>query len=237
MQPKTFISTSTLESYLYHVIVTSTVHEDVVTPGLTPATIARYFEALSGELCCPVTNLKLLGVSVSVLLELFYLSWLRREILSGLPDAMLWHAACPIGTRLHSKKSATPIESSFLDILYTSAYWLFRSLLLDGAITSKELSSSRNGGIYSQIEIEEAIRFVCSIPEPSHVVTWPLLVIGLASEGGDLREQIEECFKRLIENSRLNSTASSLGILKVAWNTHIGLSVLLSPSLDEMLVF
>lgn len=237
MQLKTFISTWTLENYLYHIIATSTVNSEVIKPDLTPSVIVEYFAALSYRQGCHIADLTLLGISASVLLEIFHLSWLRREILSASSDATLWHAARSGGPKLHAKSAEMLVSSRFLDVLYTHAYFLFRSLLLDQVTIFDEPLASQYEYEYDRLELEEAVHFVCSRQEPYHVVAWPLLIVGLSSGPGDLRESIEEGFRRLVDNSRLASAASSLEIMKTAWRTHTGLSILLSSNLKGSLVF
>lgn len=229
--------TPSLEAYLYHMIVTSTVNFEIIPPDVTPSTIARYFEELSSQQGCSITDLTLLGISAPLLLGLFHLSWLRREILLYPQRAIKWPPTCRSDQVLCLQRSGLPIESAYLDILYIYACSLFRSLMLDQVTMSNGLPKIKHRQICDELELKEAIHFVCSVSMPYHVATWPLLVIGLASRAGDLRERIAGCFKRSIGNSRLRSAASSFEVLKAAWNARHGLSILLSPTLKTTLVF
>lgn len=237
MEPRSLLPTPSLEEYLYHMILTSTVNFEVVPPETTPSTIAQYFEKLSCQQDCPITDLTLLGISAPLLLKLFHLSWLRREVLLYPHRAITWPATCRSDEALCSKRSGLPIESAYLDILYVYALSLFRSLLSDQVTASNGLPKVKHSQTYDELGLNEAINFMCSSPMPYHVTMWPLLVIGLASRAGDLREKIAECFKRSIENSRLRSAASAFEVLRAAWVSHHGLSILLSPNLETVLVF
>lgn len=237
MDLRSLLPTPSFEDYLYHMIVTSTVNFEVVPPGTTPSTIARYFEKLSCQQGCSVTDLTLLGISAPLLLRLFHLSWLRKVVLLHPHRAIIWPLTEQNDEALCSERSGLSIESAYLDILYGYACSLFRSSISDHVAASDRPPETKHLQKSDELGLNEAINYVCSISTPYHVTTWPLLVIGLASSAGDLKEKIAECFKRLIENSRLRSAVSSFEVLKAAWNDHHGLSILLTPNLETMLVF
>lgn len=237
MEARSLLPVASFEGYLYHMIVTSTVNYKVIPPDTTPSTIARYFEKLSCQQGCSITDLKLHGISAPLLLRLFYLSWLRREVLLYPHRATIWAPTWQSNEALYSERSGLSVESAYLDILYVYACSSFQSLILDQVAASDRLPEIKPTQTSDELSLNEAIQYVCSLSMPYHVTTWPLLVIGLTSRTGDLREKIAGCFKKLIENSRLRSAASSFEVLKAAWNAHHGLSILLSPTLETMLVF
>lgn len=226
-----------LENYLYHTIVTGTVNTQVAFPGLAPSDMGMYFELLSRQRGCPVSDMTLLGVSAPLLLELFTLSWLRYGLLTNLPREILLRVASQINPESGLENRRMPRRLAFLNILYNHACSLLHAMILGPLTAAVELAENIDVRNSDKAELDKAIDVACSMPNPYFVLSWPALIIGMASENEELRDKILGLFEQLNKQSRLCSTFSIVKLMRRAWDTGSGLSILLTSEAGTDLIF
>lgn len=232
---------SSIESYLYHLILTSTVNYDVVPSGVTPAFVDNCIRLIARERQTVVLDLRLLGVPAALLSVLFKLSCLREEIKLGRVSRTTTARALTASRALDEVTKVSPATFVALDLLYTYARRALCAVLV--RTIQSRYGNQWQGDLddlvavdWDAAELREKLELVCSARGPRHVATWPLFVVGATCKVAELRLKVTEGLKRMIEG-RLYSARGALDMIELSRTTQLGEDILLSSRLKTALIF
>lgn len=216
--------------YFYHTVLSTTININLVPEGTAPSFFDDFIKAFYASSTVFTANFNFLGVTPIHLSVIFKLSCLRKEMISQTVSqatiASVIESSNVLATQSHR------YERLMVGTIYTVACNVFTDFLLNKVSTSVQSVED---------EPDAAIRDILSIAFspgfPHHIITWPLLILGLASQSVSTQTRIEQYFSMLVEEVYLLSAKGVLDLLQSAWRTDRGLSTILTSDLEDTLMF
>lgn len=234
------VPTSSIESYLVHLALNSTISLDVVVTGTTPDFVDECLHSIANERNITVSKLELLGVPAVFISLLFELAHLRDAICQQKVSKASVFKAIEASQVLNIPARQGPAKFAVVDILYTHACRVLLDVLVHAAQARHRLEGYMCPDTrvdWQAVEFSQAIDFVCAAHAPSHIIAWPLFVIGVACKLSGVRQKIVKSFRRMIDDTRLGSAQGALETMELSWATLVGEKILLSSHLKAVLMF